>query len=158
MSASPGYDHTQHAPLGWILYGVAALDFAVVVWAIGTPTGYYVAGPISVVLAVLASGFQHLHVTDLGDRLQVAFGPTPIFRRTLSYDDITAVAVDRSTLLEGWGIHASHRGGWIWNLWGRDCVHVTTRKSQMRIGTDDAEGLAGYLQSIMTERKTPTSV
>ena len=52
----------------------------------------------------------------------------------------------RTLILDGWGVHYSIRGGWVWNLWGRDCVVVHQKdKSILRIGTDDAEGLAAFL-------------
>jgi polygalacturonase len=40
----------------------------------------------------------------------------------------------------------SIRGGWVWNLWGRDCVVVQLNKGTLRIGTDDAANLAVFLQ------------
>jgi hypothetical protein len=36
--------------------------------------------------------------------------------------DIGSVEIGRTLHLDGWGIHMSVRGGWVWNLWGRDCV------------------------------------
>jgi len=45
-----------------------------------------------------------------------------LFRRTIRYDDIISAEIGRTTILDGWGIHMSLRGGWVWNLWGRDCV------------------------------------
>ena len=49
-------------------------------------------------------------------------------------------------ILDGWGIHLSIRGGWVWNLWGRDCVVVHLTKGVLRIGTDDAENFARFLE------------
>lgn len=39
----------------------------------------------------------------------------------------------------------SIRGGWGWNILGRDCVVVYMKKGTLRIGTDDAENLAVIL-------------
>ncbi len=48
----------------------------------------------------------------------------------------------------------SLRGGWVWNLWGRDCVVLQLRKSILRVGTDDAENLTAFLnQTISKQRK-----
>ena len=47
-------------------------------------------------------------------------------------------------ILDGWGIHMSIRGGWVWNLWGRDCVVVHLKKGVLRIGTDDAANLPDF--------------
>jgi hypothetical protein len=50
--------------------------------------------------------------------LVIRFGPIPLFRRTVRYADIQKVEVGRTLILDGWGIHFSIRGGWVWNLWG----------------------------------------
>ena len=71
--------------------------------------------------------------------LAIRFGPVPLFRRTVRYTDIEKVEVGRTLILEGWGIHYSIRGGWVWNLWGRDCVVVHFKNGGvLRIATDDA--------------------
>ena len=49
-------------------------------------------------------------------------------------------------LLDGWGIHMSPRGGWVWNIWGRDCVVIHLERGALRVGTDDAENLAAFLK------------
>jgi len=66
----------------------------------------------------------------------------------VQYADVDKVKVGRTTILAGWGIHCSIRGGWVWNLWGRDCVVVHLKNGGvLRIGTDDAENLARFLNS-----------
>jgi len=71
------------------------------------------------------------------------------YQRNAGYECIVANrGVGRTLLLDGLGIHMSIRGGWVWNIWGRDCVVVHFRNGgTLRIGTDDAENLAGFLQS-----------
>lgn len=44
------------------------------------------------------------------------------------YSNIPKVETGRTLLLDGWGIHMSVRGGWVWNLWGKDCVVVHMKK------------------------------
>ena len=73
--------------------------------------------------------------------------PLPLFRTRVRYDRITHVEIGTTTWLEGWGIHMSPRGGWVWNLWGWDCVVLRGPKQTLRVGTDDAEALAKFLQS-----------
>ena len=46
----------------------------------------------------------------------------------------------------------SLRGGWVWNIWGRDCVVLQLRKDILRVGTDDAEKLARFLEEKIGER------
>jgi hypothetical protein len=48
--------------------------------------------------------------------------------------------------LDGWGIHYSIQGGWLWNLWGRDCIVVHLKNGVLRIGTDDADNLSVFLR------------
>jgi hypothetical protein len=121
--------------LGWMLDAVEPIR-----WLFPT---------VGLLLLLLGASFHHLTVEDRGERLAIRFGPIPLFRRSVRYDDIVSVAVDRSTILEGWGIHLSHRGGWVWNLWGSDCVLVELKRSKLRIGTDDPQGLAEFLRSKM---------
>ena len=102
--------------------------------------------PIGVFMLVLAASFHHLTVEDQVDRLSVSFVPILLFRRTIRYDDISSAEIGRTTILDGWGIHRSLRGGWVWNLWGRDCVVLQLRNGILRVGTDDAENLAEFLR------------
>lgn len=110
--------------------------------------------PIGLFMLVLAASFHHLTVDDQTDRLSVSFGPVPLFRRSIKYADIISAEIGRTTVLDGWGIHMSLRGGWVWNLWGRDCVVLQHRKGILRVGTDDAGNLAAFLnQKIGTQHK-----
>lgn len=102
-------------------------------------------------ILLIAASFHHLTVEDQGDRLSIAFGPIPLFRRSVRYEDIVSVETGRTTILDGWGIHVSLRGGWVWNLWGRDCVVLRLGKGMLRVGTDDAARLAEYVKTRLTE-------
>ncbi|PAY16358.1 hypothetical protein CKO51_27285 [Rhodopirellula sp. SM50] len=105
---------------------------------------------------ILSASFHHLTVEDEGDRLSIRFGPIPLFRRSIKYEDIVSVEVGRTTVLDGWGIHTSIRGGWVWNIWGTDCVALRLRNGILRIGTDDADQLSEFLNRRLSE-KEPTS-
>ena len=123
-TSTPGYSHRQSAPLCLLLYAVASL-FLVLGWVLSVePLLRWLFPSIGVLLAVVAASFHHLTVEDRGDRLAVRFGPVPLFRRTVRYADIGSVEIGQTLLLDGWGIHLSIRGGWVWNLWGRTCVVV----------------------------------
>jgi hypothetical protein len=154
---TPAYSHTQKAPLCLILYGSALLSFAVA-WAL-PPVPHFpntlIAFGIGLFLALLGPMFHHLTVIDRGEFLAIQFGPVTLFRRKVWYAEIEKVEVGRTLLLDGWGIHYSLRGGWVWNLWGRDCVVVHLKKGVLRIGTDDAENLARFLEErhLLTARK-----
>ena len=144
-SANPGYSHTQKAPLCLILYGTSLACFALA-WIVGDTPGIFIAAGVGLLIAFLAQASHHLTVVDQSDVLAIRFGPIPMFRRTVSYTNIEKVEVGRTLLLDGLGIHMSIRGGWVWNLWGWDCVvvHLMTGGT-LRIGTDDAENLAAFL-------------
>lgn len=153
---APDYLHTQHGPLWLTLCGSAALCL----WlALREPSAHarWIAAGIAAVVVLLAAAFHHLTVQDQGDQLEVRFGPWPLFRRHVKYADIVSATPGRTSVLDGWGIHYSLSGGWVWNLWGRDCVVVKLKSSTLRIGTDDAEHLAQFLQRKITPPdSTPT--
>ena len=139
------YRHTQRAPLCLLIYtpGIILLIMGFVLH--NEPGIRWIFPIVGTLVVVLAASFHHLTAEDGGDQLSIAFGPVPLFRRTIRYEDIESVELDRTTLIEGWGIHLSPRGGWVWNLWGRDCIALKLKKGTLRIGTDDPEGLTGFL-------------
>lgn len=153
LNTTSGYSHKQKAPLCLILYiiGIAAIPLAVL---IDDYLGIAIAGSVSLLLLLLAPCFQYLAVEDRGDVLAIRFGPIPLFRRTVRYADIEKVEVGRTLILDGWGIHYSIRGGWLWNLWGRDCVVVHLKNGGvLRLGSDDASVLARFLEGKIGEER-----
>ncbi len=149
-TTQPTYQHKQRAPLCLLLYGLG--------WFIGVATVLTLpdlerdAALIAVLLPgtllfALAPAFHFLMVRDEGEQLRVAFGPLPLFKTQIPYSDITSVELDQTTLLDGWGIHMSLRGGWVWNIWGRDCVKITRKSGVIRIGTNDPARLAEFLKT-----------
>lgn len=142
-----GYSHTQKAPLCLLVYALAVVFLALGWFIQDAPPIPWLFPPIGLLMLVIAASFHHLTVEDQGDVLSVRFGPIPLFRKTVQYSGIVGVEVGRTLLLDGLGIHMSIRGGWVWNLWGRDCVVVSFKNGgTLRIGTDDAENLAGFLE------------
>jgi hypothetical protein len=151
---APEYSHTQKARLCLILYGSALACFTLA-WMVADTPSVFIAGGVGLLIALLAPAFHHLTVEDQGDTLAIRFGPVPLFRRIVRYADIDEVDVGRTLLLDGWGIHLSIRGGWVWNLWGRDCVVVRLKNGGvLRIGTDDASNLARFLEGKITQQGT----
>jgi hypothetical protein len=139
------YRHTQRGPWCLLLYAMA-VGFLVAAWFVQLPELAYVFALSGVILAVVAASFHYLAVEDEFDRLVIRFGPLPFFRRSISYDNILDVQIGQTTFLDGWGIHMSMRGGWVWNIWGYDCVELRLRKGMPRVGTDDPQNLAAFLQ------------
>jgi hypothetical protein len=152
MSSEPSYKHVQHAPLCLLVYAIA-VTYLVLGWIFrNEPPIQWLFPPIGLIMLILAASFHHLSAEDKGDRLLISFGPIRLFRRSIRYDDIVSAEVGRTTILDGWGIHMSLRGGWVWNIWGRDCVTVRFRNGGvLRFGTDDAVNLAKFIESRMTE-------
>ena len=153
MSASPAtsYHHTQKAALYWMFYALVPVFLIGAVSLSHEPPVAIILSVVGMMMLVVAASFHHLTVVDEGDRLAVQFGPLPLFRRTIRYEDMHRVEIGKTTLLDGWGIHLSLRGGWVWNIWGRDCV-VIHHRGILRVGTDDAEHLAQFLKTKLAGR------
>ncbi|HUG93668.1 MAG TPA: hypothetical protein VML55_22705 [Planctomycetaceae bacterium] len=139
------YDHTQRAPFYLILVA-PAVGMLAGAWFIPNPTAQIIFLGGAGLVILCAASCRQLTVRDEGDELLIQFGPLPLFRRRSPYAEIERVQSSRSTLRDGWGIHWSRTGGWIWNLWGFDCVDVCLSHGRtLRIGTDDPAGLASFL-------------
>ena len=146
------YGHTQTSPLFLLLAAIGIGFFVGGSQADGQKLSLALFS-IGAVWFLLALSFRQLTCRDEGAHLRISFGPLPIFRRKLLYSRLEKVKQNRSRLLDGWGIHLCTRGGWVWNLWGFDCVDIDfTGGKKLRLGTDDPEGLATFLNS-----RTPES-
>jgi hypothetical protein len=145
-STRPTYSHKQKAPLCLVIYALAVVFIVLGYIVEEAPPIQWLFPPIGLLMFGVAASFHHLTVEDRGDGLAIRFGPVPLFRKTVAYNEIKSVETGRTLLLDGWGIHMSIRGGWVWNIWGRDCVVLHLKKGTLRIGTDDAENLAGFIE------------
>jgi hypothetical protein len=141
------YDHTQRAPLHWLLYPPAGYLLAMG-WLNRAAPGLALAlAGVAALLLVLAFCFRQLTIRDEGDWLAVRYGPLPVFRTRIAYTDISSVEPGRSSWIDGWGIHWIPGRGYTYNLWGFTCVTLQVQGRTVRIGTDDAENLAAFLKS-----------
>jgi len=140
------YHHMQRGPWGLLCCAFAGVFLLAALYSpvLALQITFLVTG---LFLLLLGASLVHLTVEDEGDRLAVRFSPFPLFRKCIRYDDILGVETARTTFLDGWGIHWSPRGGWVWNIWGYDCVVLRLRRSTLKIGTNDAEELAEFLKS-----------
>ena len=143
-----GYDHTQKGVLHWLVAGVGLVCvFAAIAGTASLEHGWLLIPPVAIFFG-LAPCFAHLRVRDVGDALEITFGPLRVFRKTLRYDQIRSADIGRSTLIDGWGIHRTPGRGWIWNVHGFRCVEVGLwNGSTFRIGTDEPEALETYLRT-----------
>jgi hypothetical protein len=140
------YRHTQKGAWALLLY-VIAVAFLIVSWYVPLPALRIIFLVTGLFMFLLAASFHHLTVADEGNQLAIRFGPLPLFRKRIFYDDIREVEAGRTSFLDGWGIHLSLRGGWVWNIWGRDCVIIRLKRGIIRVGTDDPDGLAAFLRN-----------
>ena len=141
------YNRTQKAPWFLLLLAFAALFFTIAWVTRAEPVSPAILLVAGLLMAVLGYSVQHLTVCDEGDWLAVRFGPLPLFQRRIRYDDILGVEIGRTTIMDGWGIHWSLRGGWVWSLSVGDCVVIRHKRGVIRVGTDDAQGLVEFLRS-----------
>lgn len=140
------YSHTQRGPISWMLalVGVAALVAALA--NINDVRFVLPCGIIGAVMLLLALCFGTLTVADEGRSLLVRFGPVSLLRKHVKYEAISDAQPSRSSMIDGWGIHYVPGRGWTYNLWGKSCVQLTVNGRTIRIGSDDAENLAAFIQ------------
>lgn len=145
------YHHTQKAPL-YLLLVVIGMAMFLGAWLEPEKAVRIILLGSGGLMVLLSFSFRHLTVSDKGERLLISFGPLPLFRRRIRFADVERVEKGRTTILDGWGIHLSLSGGWVWNLWGFDCVDVWYKNGKrVRIGTDDPIGLEAFLNRRMIQ-------
>lgn len=143
------YDHTQYGKIHFLLQIPAVICLAVSYFLFERATSATVI-LISVgsILLLFSFAMIWLRVHDLGEHIKCTFGPIKLLSKKTAYSDIAEAYVSRSKLIDGWGIHKVPGRGWTYNLWGYDCVEFKlTNGKLMRIGTDDPENLASFIQS-----------
>ena len=84
------YHHTQKGPWGLLCYALAAafLVAALYLPVLALQITFLVTG---LFLLLLGASLGHLTVEDDEDQLTVRFGPFPLFRRRILFDDILEV-------------------------------------------------------------------
>jgi hypothetical protein len=144
------YRHTQKGPWHLLLYafGAAMLIAGMLIRAVPTLDITLLASGFLTLL--LSASFHHLSVEDEGHQLAIRFGPFPLFRKRIWYDNMLEVKKGRTMFLDGWGIHWSPWGGRLWNIWGYDCVVIRLKRGRLRVGTDDPDSLVEFLTSRIT--------
>jgi hypothetical protein len=149
----PEYDHTQWSPMNWILLAPAGILLVLSIFLDDAAAVVMVVTALA--LGLVAYSFRSLRVFDYGNALALQFGPLPIFRKRFAYAEIVAADCDRSSVIDGWGMHWAPGRGWTYNLWGFDCVRLELTKGRtVRVGTDDPEGLAQFLKEKCRQRSS----
>lgn len=143
------YSHTQHGKFHYGLYLSVAVTLYTA-WLIHEqPFFMWVVLGVATVLFLFTQAFHYLTVRDEGDWLAIRFGPLPLLRKRIAYDQITSVESDRTSFIDGWGIHYVPGRGATYNIWGYDCVKLELGKRVVRIGSDDVENLVEFLRERM---------
>jgi hypothetical protein len=146
------YEHVRTGPLHGILW-IAAAGLAIALTAAPDRIAQLVLATATQLTATAAASFGRLTVPDEGDGLAIRCGPLPLFRGFVPFAEIESARIGHPSLLEGWGIHLAPGGGWVWNLWGRDCIDLApTRGRRLRLGTDDPAGLLRCVHDAVAAR------
>jgi len=141
------YYHTQRGPLSSLLALIGVIAWVAALANINDVRFVLPCGLVGAVMLVLALCFGSLTVADEGQSLLVRFGPLLLFRKRVEYEAISNAQPAQSSFIDGWGIHYIPGRGWTYNLWGKSCVRLTVSGRTIRIGSDDARNLAGFIQS-----------
>lgn len=145
------YDHTQYGPLNVILYLLAGWFLF---WYFMTDERIrWLMLALAGVMFFFSLCFQFLRIRDSGDHLSVRFGPLPIFGTKIRFAEIRSASIARSTLIDGWGVHYIPRRGWIYNIFGFDCVRIELDGKAVRVGTNEPQRLLRYVESRMGQNR-----
>ena len=137
------YSHTQYGLIHWLCFLVGMVFCGLTLVLLPNPVVHQTFWLSGLVCLLLGLCIRSLTVTDCGDQLQIAFGPLPFIRRTISYADIADAVVTKTTLLDGFGANYMPGRGWTYNIHGWDCVELRlTNGKSVRVGSDDSDALA----------------
>jgi hypothetical protein len=140
------YTHTQRGRWHYILLVLALATLAGAWLARRDPAVDLILVTIAGVFAFCGLLFGSLTIRDEGGWLALRFGPLPLLRKKIRYADITSVELGQTSIIDGWGIHYMFGRGWTYNIWGFGCVKLTLGRKIIRVGTDDADNLAKFLE------------
>ena len=140
------YNHTQHGPWHYLLFVLTLATLGGAWLARSQPAVVNMLWAIAAVFALCGLMFGSLTISDKGEWLALRYGPLPVIRKRIRYDAIAGVEVGRTSILDGWGLHYMPCRGWTYNIWGFACVKFTLGRKIIRVGTDDAEGLAKVIR------------
>ena len=152
------YEHKQYGPWWWLIIGVAVIQLAAAyLIGIQSQAAGVSLGVLGCLLFLVSLCFRYLMIRDEGEYLSVRFGPIPLFGAKIRYRDIESVEPDRTTVLDGWGLHWVPGRGTTINIWGFDCVKLRVRGRTIRIGTDDRDNLYRLIKTKMELHRAPPS-
>src|SRR5215471_12181059 len=146
MTPASRYRHTQPGILIVVVFLVATSLSIWIGYARLPEPQRWSAWVAAVAFAVLAWLFSSLTVEVDEHDVRWHFGPG-LWGHRLARADIVGVAIVRNAWWNGFGIRM-RRGFRLYNVSGLDAVELRLKSGDIRrIGTDDAEGLAGALKA-----------
>lgn len=152
---STTYRHTQQGPWYLLLFAIAILQFTLAfIMRNESPPLAWLFLCVATLMLIMMTSFFQLTTEDRDTYLSVRFGPLPLFRKQIPYSEIVSTEISKTSFLDGWGIHYSIRGGWVWNIWGFRCVLIQLPKQKLWIGTDQPERLNDLLLSKIAVRSS----
>lgn len=140
----PTYTHTQTG--GAILGGLGFCGLiAIVVYLLNMSHPVILA--VLIPLIICAVLFCSLTIQIHGHSLEWSFGPGLISKK-VALRRIASAEPVQSSWINGWGIHYTRGGGWLYNVSGFDAVQITMKDGKrFRLGTDEPEALTAAIRS-----------
>ena len=158
LDALPTYQHTQRGPWSFVLLAVVAsnLTLAVRLWGNEPAWASWLFLSVALLMTFMTFCFQSLTTTVSETSLRVHFGPIPLLEKKVLLEDIVSVRPEKSSLLDGWGVHWTPGKGWIYNMWGFDCLAINQGTRHFRVGTNDPDQLCEVLERAISALKQKT--
>jgi hypothetical protein len=153
------YNTTQSGTLGALLLSSTAIlsgsALAIAKGWVSAPKEGASRGAIAFLGAAAVTGacaalFSTLTIAEHAAGISVTFGPLALFKTSIAFAEIAAVAPGRSKWYHGLGMRYSlgKGGGWRWAVSGSDVVEITMKTGAVfAVGTADAQGLVELLKA-----------
>ena len=158
LDALPTYQHTQRGPWSFVLLAVVAsnLTLAVRLWGNEPAWASWLFLSVALLMTFMTFCFQSLTTTVSETSLRVHFGPIPLLEKKVLLEEIVSVRPEKSSLLDGWGVHWTPGKGWLYNMWGFDCLAINLGTRHFRVGTNDPDQLCEVLERAISALKQKT--
>ena len=158
FESPPIYQHTQRGPWSFVLLAITAvnLTLAARLWGNEPAWAAWLLLGVALLMTFLAFCCQSLTTTVSETSLRVHFGPIPLLGKKVALEQVVSVRPGKSSVLDGWGVHWTPGRGWIYNMWGFDCLSIHLGTSHFRVGTNDPDQLREVLEKAISAFRQET--